>query len=192
MLKKTIVLLRDWVTRWTGVLLTCIDKSTCRPISGSRHVLKLLLCKKKFLALFLLVNANPIPLDNVIRLYLIYSFLLNIGHGSWPTIGWKKCKFYATLFDHWPLTNLTFYILQSYSKSINFGHWVIILHMLLVMVHKKADTHKLPALFKYICRKLFQIFKHKSKEPLKKLNNHRVTYFRPRSLNFRLLTTKSL
>jgi hypothetical protein len=48
---------------------------------------------------FLSVYGNHTPLDHVIRLYLVYIFLLIIGQGSRPCpfpIGWKKSqKFYA-------------------------------------------------------------------------------------------------
>ncbi len=54
--------------------------------------------------IFIPVNANPIPLDHVLRLYLacISGLLLAKAAGSDFPLAGKRCKFYATFFDHWP------------------------------------------------------------------------------------------
>jgi hypothetical protein len=52
-------------------------------------LLKTNICGKLLLLLLLLlipVNANPTPLDHIIRLYLVYIFPLIIGQGSRPLL----------------------------------------------------------------------------------------------------------
>jgi hypothetical protein len=52
--------------------------------------------------IFIPANANHIPLDHVLRLYLacISGLLLAKAAGfDFPLVG-KRCKFYATFFDH--------------------------------------------------------------------------------------------
>jgi hypothetical protein len=72
----------DWVTR--GLRCLCFGKNIC---------------------IILEVNANSTLLDHVIRMYLVFIFLCNIGQGNrlLLPIGWKSCKFHATFSNHWPI-----------------------------------------------------------------------------------------
>jgi hypothetical protein len=80
-----------------------------------------LLWNKLFLYFFRLFQTfNPLsPLDDVIRLYLVYIFLLITGQGSSPCIplAGKRCKFYATFFDPLLIPTLLVFTTPALSQS---------------------------------------------------------------------------
>ncbi len=97
---------RNWGTRWIVVLFTCIDRS--RPKWGSRHFLNIfqMSLRRKIFLLFLPDNANPTPLDHVIRLYLIYIFLLIlVKAASRPffPLAVKRFRFYVPFLIIYPV-----------------------------------------------------------------------------------------
>jgi hypothetical protein len=76
-----------------------IDLGLIYRVATGFYIFQMPLLWKKYFV-FLLVSANPTPVDHVdvVHLYLVHIFLLVIGQAAGPCfpLGGKSCKFYAT------------------------------------------------------------------------------------------------